>query len=84
MSEADYTILGEIDAGLLGGEFGELKTRIVIVTNERIEHIEQTHPLDLEYFYNYAKAVVKKPDIIIKDLKRENTVFLIKNLKIPT
>lgn len=33
MSEADYTILGEIDAVLLGGEFGELKTSIVIVTN---------------------------------------------------
>lgn len=81
MSNADYTVLGEIDFQLLGGEFGILKTKIVIVTNERLEHIERNHPQDIELFRKYASAILETPDIIIKDLKNSNTVFLIKTLQ---
>lgn len=78
---AEFTVLGKIDTQLLEKEFGKLKTDTVIVTNERLEHITKQHPQDIDYFYNYALTVIQNPDIIIKDLKNSETVFMVKFLE---
>lgn len=78
---AEFTVLGKIDTQLLEKEFGKLKTNTVIVTHERLVHIKQQHPQDIDYFYDYALPTVQDPDIIIKDLKNPETVFMVKVLE---
>ena len=78
MAETIY--LGRIDTEILEIEFGKLGTDELIVTNERIEHIKSRHSEDFELFEIYGSLVAEKPDIVLKDKKNENTVFLIKRL----
>jgi hypothetical protein len=61
-------------------EFGKLKTNEIIITNERIEHIKTRHPEDYELFMEYSLDVISDPDIIIKDMDHQNSVFMIKRL----
>ena len=78
---AEYNVLGTINAQLLVKEFGKLKTNSVIITNERLLHIQQNHPQDMDFFYKYATAIIQDPDIIIKDHKNPETVFMVKLLE---
>ena len=60
-------LLGEIESSLLQGYFGELRTKEVVVTEERMEHIRERHPEDVELFALYGKETVLKPDILLVD-----------------
>ncbi len=77
---AELRVLGKIEERALKAEFGALRTTDVIVTEERIRHIRERHPEDVELFESYGQDVVTEPDIIIKDIKNEGTVFMIKYL----
>lgn len=77
---AELKVLGEIDERALKMEFGALQTAEVIVTEERIKHIRERHPQDVELFELYGQGMIAEPDIIIKDMKNEGTVFMIKHL----
>ena len=77
---AELKVLGEIDEKALKDEFGDLQTAEVIVTEERIKHIRERHPQDVELFDLYGQGMISEPDIIIKDMKNEGTVFMIKHL----
>lgn len=77
---AELRVLGRIDERALKEEFGDLQTDEVIVTEERIKHIWERHPQDVELFELYGQETIVEPDIIIKDMKNEGTVFMIKNL----
>ncbi len=77
---AELKVLGEIDERVLKEEFGDLQTAEVIVTEERIKHIRERYPQDVELFELYGQETVSEPDLIIKDGKNEGTVFMIKNL----
>ena len=55
-------LLGEIESALLQGYFGELRTKEVVVTEERMEHIRERHPQDVELFILYGKETVVKPN----------------------
>ena len=72
--------LGKIDNRALKEEFGDLRTDEVIITEERIKHIRERHPQDVNLFELYGQETVSEPDLIIKDGKKKGTVFLIKNL----
>ena len=50
------------------------------MTEERLEHIRLRHPEDYELFQRYGKQAIENPDIIAKDEKHENTVFVIRHL----
>lgn len=78
---ADVQYIGKIDAGLFENEFGKLNTNDVILTNERLQHIIDEHPQDYDYFAKYGIQTVTNPDIVIKDGKNENTVFMIAKLE---
>ncbi len=73
----DFEIIGYIKTALLENEFGKLKNDILIVTDERVSHIRERHPEDYVFFKKYSKTVIENPDVIIKDLKNENTVFMV-------
>lgn len=77
---AELRILGKLEERALKAEFGALRTTDVIVTEERIKHIRERHPQDVELFEIYGTETVVKPDIVIKDMKNEGTVFMIKHL----
>ena len=72
--------LGQIYSQPLEKEFGKLKTREIIITDERLKHIKLGHPEDYDLFKKYGSDTVKNPDKIITDPKNENTVFMIKRL----
>ena len=78
---AEIIELGKFDTQPLEIEFGKLKTDELIVTNERIEHIKSRHSEDFDLFEKYGLSVVAEPDIIIKDEKNVNTVFMVKKLE---
>jgi hypothetical protein len=78
---AEIRKLGTLNTQPLEKEFGKLKTDEIIITNERIEHIKLRHPEDYLLFEQYGVVAVENPDVIIKDCKNENTVFLVKKLE---
>lgn len=77
---AELRVLGKIEERVLVAEFGALQTTDVIVTEERIKHIQERHPQDVELFDLYGQETITAPDMIVKDMKNEGTVFLIKHL----
>ena len=69
--------LGKIDTKILEKEFGKIQTDEIIITDERINHIKIRHPEDYALFEEYGEACVASPDVILKDIKNEGTVFMI-------
>lgn len=55
----------------------DIRTSEVIITDERIRHIQERHPNDFERFSGYIKEIVEKPDYIIAD-ERPNTALVLK------
>ena len=76
----EYKTLGKLDTRPLKNEFGDLQTDEIIVTNERLDHIKTHHADDYVYFKKYGTDAVLSPNEIIKDLKNDGTVFMIKYL----
>lgn len=72
---------GELRSGEIEAEFGELNTREIILTNERVLHIKEHHPQDYTLFKEYGQKTVMDPDIIVRDMKNEGTVFMITRLE---
>lgn len=72
--------LGRINIEVLEKEFGKIQTDEIIVTNERIDHIKERHPEDYDLFEKYGVESVSSPDLIIKDIKHQGTVFMVKKL----
>lgn len=77
---AKFQSLGKINLSLINHKLGELQTDEIIVTNERLLHIKERHPEDFELFKTFGRASVQNPDYIIKDVKHNGTIFMIKKL----
>ena len=77
---AEYRSLGKMNTQPVLNEFGSLQTNEIIVTNERVEHIKSHHPQDYDLFEQYGVEAVLSPNLIIKDLKHDGTVFMVKRL----
>ena len=78
---ADVHYIGKIDRKILNGEFGTLKTDEVVLTNERVLHIQERHPDDFALFDKNCRNIVTSPDLVLKDVKNANTVFMIKHVE---
>ena len=55
----------------------DITTREVIITDERIQHIQERHPDDFERYSGYLKEIIEQPDFIIED-PRPNTAMVLK------
>lgn len=77
----NYKTLGNINIELLQNEFKFIKTDETVVTYERLNHIKIKHPQDYDLFNKYGRQSIISPDLIIKDSKNANTVFMIKKLE---
>jgi len=72
--------LGKINPLMLGEYATNLVTEEIVVTDERLMHILQNHPQDMELFLQYGKSSVENPDMVIQDLSNKGTLFMIKKL----
>ncbi len=80
MPKIELSIFAKLNIRWLVKSFDGLRTEEVVVTEERLEHIRLRHPEDYELFQRYGKQAIENPDIIAKDEKHENTVFVIRHL----
>lgn len=72
--------MGDVDPAHLEQEFGQMRTRQVIVTDERLQHIRERHPKDYDLFLQHGQEVIAQPDLVIRDLKNTGTAFFVKKL----
>lgn len=60
-------------------------TKDVVLLPERLEHIKTKHP-EVEKYIKEIPNIIKQPDMVLKEVKRENTIWIIKkydnNIKI--
>lgn len=56
-----------------------ITTDEVILTDERIHHIQKRHPDDYELYRMYLAEIIEAPDYILKD-ERENTALVLKEI----
>ena len=58
----------------------DIRTDEVIITDERIQHVNERHPGEHEKIKEYLKEAVENPDYIIAD-KNPDTGLVIKKIK---
>lgn len=63
-----YTI-GRIDRNIYKCVTEDIITDEVIITDERIAHIQERHPNDYERYYKYLKEIVEHPQYIVETNK---------------
>ncbi len=78
--EEEYINIGNINIELLE-DFFDIKTDRLIITKERIEHINKRHKDDYELYGKYMLNIIEKPDYILKDIKSKDTVLYLKNIE---
>ena len=54
-----------------------ITTSDVIITEERITHIQQRHPNDFERYEGYMREIIEQPDYIL-EANKPYTAFLLK------
>lgn len=54
----------------------DIRTREVIITEERVRHIQERHPDDFERFCSYIPEMLRDPDYIIAANKAHTAVIL--------
>lgn len=69
--------VGKIDRDIYKCITKDIVTDEVIITDERIEHIEQRHSGDYVRFGKYIPEIMSEPDYIIRD-ERPNTAVVLK------
>lgn len=57
-----------------------LITNEVIITEERIQHIQERHPGDFERYVSYLKQIIENPDYIL-EANKPNTAVLLKEFE---
>lgn len=73
-------VIGEIDIEKYRAVSDRIRTSEVIITDERIAHIQERHPNDFERYSGYMADIVKNPQYIL-EANKPNTAFLLKEYK---
>ncbi len=71
--------VGRIDIKRYSCVSSEIKTDEVIITDERIAHIQERHPNDYERYCSYIPEIVADPDYII-EANKPNTAVVLKEI----
>ena len=71
-----YTV-GYIDVEKYKMVSKHIQTAQVIITEERIRHIQERNPEDYERYAEYLKEIVEDPDYIL-EANKPNTAFILK------
>ena len=73
--------IGDIDETKLGKFKNKIITKKVVLTKERIQHIQKRHPGDYEKYSKYLPDILKNPDYILEDKEMKDTVLMLKTLQ---
>ena len=77
---SDVHKIGKIDIELYSCITDDITTDEVVITNERIQHINDRHPGDYEYIKWHIQEILDGPDYILEDTNKENTGLILKKL----
>jgi len=72
--------VGKIDRRMLGKYKEKIVTENVILTPERLKHIQEHHPGDYEEYGRYISEILSNPDYILDDIKNVDTILLLKTI----
>ena len=73
--------IGKLDKNKLGEYKNKIVTDIVVMTNERIKHIQTRHPGDYEKYFCYIPYIINNPDYILKDKDNVDTILFLKTIE---
>ena len=73
--------IGKLDIKKLGKYKNKIITEEVVLTEERVKHIQQHHPGDYENYGIYIPEIIKNPDYIVDDSKNLDTVLYMKTIR---
>jgi hypothetical protein len=69
-------IIGRIDIKTFSVVAKNIRTEEVVISNERIEHIEAHHPGDFETYSKYIERMLEDPQYILEDSVPKTAVVL--------
>ena len=69
-------ILGKLDTEIFRCVAPDVVTDEVIITDERIRHIQEHHPGDYERYSQYMRIMVEAPQYILRDSTPNTAVIL--------
>lgn len=70
-------IVGNIDRNIYSVVSPHIQTNEVIITDERIAHIQKRHPNAFEQYAKYIQKIIEEPDYIL-EANKPNTAFVLK------
>ena len=73
--------IGNLDKEKLGEYKDKVITDEVVLTEERIVHIQEHHPGDYEEYHEYINDIIANPDYVIKDSRNSDTMLFLKNIQ---
>lgn len=72
--------IGKLNRGRLGRYRKKIVTDDIILTEERMKHIYESHKNDYDKIMRYMKTTILNPDEILESLQSEDTIFFIKKI----
>ena len=76
----DVRSVGRINREIYKCVTPDIMTDEVVITDERIAHIQERHPGDYERFVSYIPRIIEEPDYIL-EANMPNTAFLLKRIE---
>lgn len=73
-------LIGRINIEIYKCIAEDITTDEVIITDERIQHINSRHPGDYDEIKPYIKDILISPDYILEDSSRKNTGLILKEI----
>lgn len=74
--ESTVQTIAKIDIKKYEAVSKDIRTDEVVITNERIQHIKESHPNDFEKYSSYIRDMVERPQYILKDNVPNTAVIL--------
>ena len=75
--ESSVRVVGKINRDIYSVVSPHIKTDEVIITDERIAHIQKRHPNAFEQYAKYIQKIIEEPDYIL-EANKPNTAFVLK------
>lgn len=75
--ESSVRVVGKINRNIYSVVSPHIQTDEVIITDERIAHIQKRHPNAFEQYAKYIQKIIEEPDYIL-EANKPNTAFVLK------
>lgn len=75
--ESSVWVVGKINRNIYSVVSPHIQTDEVIITDERIAHIQKRHPNAFEQYAKYIQKIIEEPDYIL-EANKPNTAFVLK------